>query len=107
MFLSWFTYDSDGEMLWLTGAAQFHMGAPFLTVPIEKVNHGEFMGNKTADREVVGSVTIAGSNCNNLRFDYDLTDIGLGTGTQNLHRLFSLETAGYTCRDLEARIEAK
>jgi hypothetical protein len=104
MFLSWYTYDADGELLWLTGAAEFALGATEVAVPIELVTHGQFFGSKTADREVVGSVTITGNNCNDLGFQYDLEDIGLGSGTQNLQRLFSLETAGYVCRDLEARV---
>jgi len=104
MFLSWYTYNADGDLLWLTGAAEFALGATEVTVPIELVTHGQFFGSKTADREVVGSVTITGNNCNDLGFEYDLADIGLGSGTQNLQRLFSLETAGYVCRDLEARI---
>lgn len=107
MFLSWYTYDANGELLWLTGAAEFAPGATEVAVPIELVTHGEFFGSKTADREVVGSVTISGNNCNDLGFQYDLEDIGLGSGTQRLQRLFSLETAGYPCRDLEARVLEK
>ncbi len=107
IFLSWYTYDADGEMLWLTGAAQFAMGATEVTIPIEDVSNGEFMGSKKADRSVVGSVTITGNNCNDLSLQYNLTDIGLGSGTKRLERLFSLETAGYVCRDLEARIATK
>jgi len=104
MFLSWYTFDSAGELLWLTGAAQFEPGATQVTVPIELVTNGEFLGTKVADREVVGSVTITGNNCNDLGFEYDLNDLALGSGTKHLKRTFSLETAGYTCRDLEARI---
>lgn len=107
MFLSWYTYDSNGDMLWLTGAAQFEMGATTVAIPIEDVSNGVFMGSKTADRKVVGSVTITGNNCNHLTFNYVLNDLGLGSGTTHLQRLFSLETAGYVCRDLEARIAAK
>jgi Tol biopolymer transport system component len=56
---------------------------------------------------VVGSVTITGNNCNDLSLQYNLSDIGLGSGTKHLERLFSLETAGYVCRDLEARIDTR
>lgn len=107
MFLSWYTYDGDGGMLWLTGAVEFAIGDFEVTVPIERVTNGEFLGNKTADREVVGSVTITANSCNDLSFEYELSDIDLGSGAERLQRLFSLETAGYVCRDLEARILTK
>jgi len=107
MFLSWYTYDANGHKLWLTGSSQFGMGDTEVTIPIEKVTHGEFLGSKTAERAVVGSVTITGNNCNDLSFQYDLGDLGLGSGTKHLKRRFSLETAGYVCRDLEARMATR
>ena len=107
MFLSWFTFDAGGNKLWLTGAAQFNMGASEVTVPIEEVSNGQFLDTKPAERRQVGSVTITGNNCNDLTFQYDLTAIGLGAGTEHLKRLYSLETAGYVCRDYEARILAR
>jgi len=106
MFLSWYTYDNDGKLLWLTGAAQFEIGDTRITIPIELVTNGQFLGSKTADREVVGSVIITSNDCNDLSFHYELNDINLGSGDEKLQRVFSLETAGYVCRDLEARIEA-
>jgi len=105
MFLSWYTYDELGDPLWLTGAARFAVDTTELTLPIELVTHGEFLGEVTADRDVVGTVTLTGNSCNDLGFEYNLTSLGLGSGNKHLQRLFSLETAGYTCRDLEARIE--
>ena len=104
MFLSWYAYDANGDLLWLTGAARFEQGATQVTVPIELVTHGQFLGTKPADREVVGSVTITGNNCSDLGFEYELNDIGLGSGTKHLQRLFALEIAGNVCRDMEARI---
>ena len=107
LFLSWFTFDTKGDKLWLTGAVEFPMGASEVIVPIEDVSEGQFLGGKTAQRSVVGSVTLTGNSCNDLAFQYDLSAIGLGTGTQHLRRLYSLETAGYACRDYAARIQAK
>ncbi len=78
-----------------------------VTIPIVRVTNGEFRGSKAADREVAGSVTITGNNCNDLTLEYTLNDIGLGAGTKRLQRIYSLETAGYTCRDLEARMATK
>ena len=109
MFLSWYTFDQNGDQLWLTGAAQFEVGATEVTIPIESVSNGEFFGRKPAERTTIGSVTITGNSCNDLTLDYDLDlhgiGTGLGSGTKRLQRLFSLETAGYVCRDLEARMD--
>lgn len=107
MFLSWYTFDAAGNKLWLTGTAGFMPGETGLTVPIEEVSNGEFMGSRTADRSLVGSVTLKANNCNDLTLDYNLEAIGLGSGTRQLERLYSLETAGYVCRDLEARMETR
>jgi len=106
MFLSWYTYDNDGNTLWLTGAAQFEIGDTRITIPIELVTNGQFLGTKVADRNVVGSVIITANDCNDLSFHYELNDLNLGSGDERLERRFSLETAGYVCRDLEARVEA-
>jgi len=106
MFLSWYTYDNDGKLLWLTGNAQFEIGDTRITIPIELVTNGEFLGSKVADRNVVGSVIITANDCNDLSFHYELSDLNLGSGDERLQRRFSLETAGYVCRDLDARIEA-
>ena len=37
----------------------------------------------------------------------DLAAFGLGAGTLQLQRLFALETAGYPCRDYEARLASQ
>lgn len=105
-FLAHYTFDNAGNMLWLTGAAEFGPGNLELTIPIEMVTNGEFRGSKRATREVIGQVTLSSYSCNDLKFDYDYRAIGLGSGTQTLQRLFSLETAGFDCRDLEARAAA-
>jgi len=106
IFLTQYTFDTDGNMLWLTGAAQFEPGATKVTIPVEKVTNGEFRGGKRAEREIVGSVTITSNNCNDLGFEYDYGSLGLGQGLKRLQRIYSLETAGYECRDYEARVAA-
>ncbi len=107
LFLSWYTFDPDGDLLWLTGAATFAIGATELTVPIERVSDGQFLGSRTADREVVGSVKLTARGCNDLSMEYELDALGLGRGTEQLNRPHGLETAGYVCRDLRARIESR
>lgn len=104
IFIAHYTFDAQGNMLWLTGAAEFEQGIDEVTVPIENVTNGEFRGDKVADREIVGSVTIAAHSCNNLTFRYDYEQLGLGSGGKTMRRLFSLETAGYDCRDHEAKV---
>jgi hypothetical protein len=106
IFLAHYTFDTEGNMLWLTGAAEFEQGENQVAIPIENVSNGEFRGSRSADREVVGSVTITSNSCNNLSFEYDYSGVGLGVGQRRMKRLFSLETAGHDCRDHEAKVAA-
>lgn len=106
MFFSQYTFDADGNPLWLVGNAEFEPGASEVTIPIVQVTNGEFRGSTPADREVIGSVTLSSNSCNDVTFEYDYTGLGLGQGSERLQRLFSLETAGYDCRDYEARVAA-
>lgn len=105
-FLAHYTFDNAGDMLWLTGAAEFQPGAESVTIPIEKVTGGEFRGDTRANRQVIGSVTLRVNNCNDLTFNYDYRGVGLGSGQRRLARLNSLEIAGFDCRDFQARKEA-
>jgi hypothetical protein len=106
VFLSWYTYDQDGRMLWLTGGKSFEIGDSRVEIPIDYVTDGEFMGSKIAERAVKGTAVLTAVSCNNIRLEYDLSAIGLGTGTRRLERFSSVETQGYACRDAEARLEA-
>ncbi len=104
-FLSWYTYDSNGNLLWLTGANTYRLEASQVSFDIELVTNGQFLGSKTADRQVVGSGTISAFDCNDLELSYNLNTLGLGSGTIPLRRLFSLEIQGYACSDSATRIE--
>jgi len=105
VFLSWYTYDQDGSMLWLTGGKSFAIGDQQVEIPIDYVTGGEFLGSKPAERSIKGAVVLTAVSCNDMRLEYDLTAIGLGAGYRRLERIFSLETQGYACRDFQARIE--
>lgn len=106
-FLSWYTFDGDGNPLWLTGAGSFGvMGDSGVHLEMELVTNGEFMGNKTADRQPLPEAYLVVENCNKLGFRYDLEELGLGSGSIYLKRLYSLETAGYTCRDIQSRLDS-
>ncbi len=106
LFYSHYTFDAQGQMLWLTGSTTFSPGSHQVTLPVIEVSEGEFRGNQPAQRRTIGQVTLTANNCNDIRMDYDFSDLGLGTGSKRLQRLFSLETAGYDCRDYTARVEA-
>ena len=103
LFLSWYTYDAAGDLLWLTGAAEFPQGANQVTVPIEHVVDGRFMQSRRAHRTVIGEVTLTAINCNDLRMDFVLDGLQLGTGSRRLSRIGPMEIAGYTCRDYDGR----
>jgi hypothetical protein len=107
LFLSWYTFDKDGNPLWLTGAARFAFGASELSFDLVLVTDGEFSSSKAASRRTVGSVTLKADSCNDLGLDYDLGELELGTGSKRLQRLFSLELAGHACRDMQARIDSQ
>ena len=104
-FMSWYTYDDKGDLLWLTGNGFYDRGATEIMVEILLVTNGRFLGAQEADREVVGSARLFARDCNSLILEYDLEAIGLGSGTEMLQRIFSLEIQGYACRDIESRID--
>lgn len=106
VFFSWYTFAADGSTLWLTAAATFEVGDGEVELSLERVTNGSFMGADAADREVVGSATLRAISCNEMALDFDLEALDLGTGVATLRRIFSLETSGYACRDLEARSDA-
>lgn len=106
VFLAHYTYDTTGDLLWLTGAANITTGSSVVDIPIERVSGGAFLAGNATERAVIGSVRLTVTSCDDVRFDYDYGGAGLGAGTERLQRLFSLETAGYDCRDYTARVAA-
>jgi len=100
-FLSWFTFDGDGDLLWLTGAASFAQGSSEMLVPLEAVEQGQFIGDVTAERTAVGTARLRAIHCNWIEVEYDLSPLGLGQDVMRLERLYALELADYPCRDYE------
>lgn len=106
VFLSWYTFNTDGSTLWLV-ANNFHdIAADSVELNIQLVENGAFLGKKPVDRTDVGSATMTVESCNEITFEYDLASLGLGVGSITLTRIFSLEIAGYACRDQTARLDA-
>ena len=106
VFFSQYTFDAESRPLWLVGNAQFAPGSSQVTIPVTRVSNGEFRGSEPAEREPAGSVILTSRSCDDMGFEYDYTALGLGAGSRRLQRLFSLETAGYDCRDYQARMAA-
>lgn len=113
LFLTWYTFDAQGSQLWLAGDVRFPQGATEVVMPLLRVNRGQFLGPEPearfgeAPRERVGELRLKSLGCNALVVDYDLQAIDLGTGRMSLQRLEALETAGYACRDYEARLASR
>lgn len=106
LFFSWYTFDVDGNTLWLTAGNAYDRGASEVDLELELVSGGTFLGDDTANRVKVGTATLRAESCSEMTLTYDLTDLGLGSGTVTLRRIFALETAGYACMDLEARLDS-
>ncbi len=106
IFVSHYTFDQTGDLLWLTGSAEFQPGVSQVSIPVDEVNHGKFRSSQAAQRRAIGQITLTANNCNDITLEYDYNGLGLGSGSKKLQRLFSLETAGYDCRDYAARVEA-
>lgn len=104
LILQQYTFDTSGELLWLSGSADFEQGAREVTLSIVRVEGGAFLGATVAQRTHAGSVRIVARGCNDLVYEYDFTPLGLGSGERIMQRLFSLETAGYDCRDYAAKV---
>ena len=103
IFFSWYTFDQDGNNVWLVGNANYLIGDSTVSFDLQLVTDGEFLGSKVATRLRAGSVRIRARHCGLLELEFDLREIGLGQSTQPVKRLFGLETAGYTCSDFEYR----
>ena len=106
VFLAWYTFDSNDEMLWLTASASATQGSSAVDLQFVQVTNGQFLGERRADRSFVGNGRLQAKNCNLLELDYDLSELGLGEGKVELNRIFALEIAGYHCRDHSARLES-
>lgn len=105
-FLSWYTFDNDGSPLWLTGSGIIGlMGDDWVSLDMQLVTNGEFLGGKRADRQQLHEAILQVEHCNRMAFRYDLEELGLGQGSVNLKRLYSLEMGGYTCRDTQSKLE--
>jgi len=105
-FVSWFTFDAQGNPLWLTGTGRFLQGSDNVGITLVQVQDGEFLGARKAVRTVIGSARLRALSCNRLEFEYNLYGFGLepDPALMRLQRIDALEVAGYPCRDYDARL---
>ncbi|MEM1412486.1 MAG: hypothetical protein AAGH19_09010 [Pseudomonadota bacterium] len=105
VFFSWYTFDADGEPLWLASSNFYDFNASQVELPLSLLTGGEFLGDQAPTETPVGSALMRTEGCNEITLTYDLEAIGLGSGSLTLERSFALETAGYACRDVQARLD--
>jgi hypothetical protein len=70
--LAWFTYDTRGEPLWLSGVAPFPPGVRALAVTMAAFGGGGFAGSFGSAATAVpwGTVSIAFPDCTSMHFEY-------------------------------------
>lgn len=103
IFFSWYTFDENGNNVWLVGNARYVAGEGTISFELQLVTDGAFMASKTATRLSAGNVLVTAIHCNLLELNYDLSTIGLGQAMVSVVRLAGIETSGFTCMDHEAK----
>ncbi len=103
IFFSWYTFDAEGNNVWLVGNTNFAHGDTEVELELLWVTDGSFLGDRTAARTSAGSAIISARNCATLDMSYVLEALGLGSGIIELKRISKLETMGYNCMDAQTR----
>ncbi len=80
LFVAWFTFDQDGEPLWLVGVDNVEPGQTTIDLTMERVAGLPFLdfSDNRADREVFGSMTFSAPACGQLSTSYDFGTRGSG-----------------------------
>jgi hypothetical protein len=92
-----FTYDTEGNQLWLFGQAPSNGKSVTLTAsyPTSFTAWGRGFNADDVSLESWGTFTLTWTDCNTMTFDYNSTVEGYGAGTRNYTRLSTL--AGVNC----------
>ncbi len=104
-FMAWFTFDANGNQIWFTGNSFFQFGDNSVSFNLNTSINGSFNQLGQPQRITAGTATLSVNDCSELVLAFNLTSQSLGSNTVILRRLFAGETAGYTCRDLNSRIQ--
>lgn len=84
----WFTYDTNGQQMWLIGQGSGARGPYALTMlrPVG-TRFGANFNAAQIDRATWGTATLSFSDCGHLKLDYASTQPGFGSGTVTMQRL--------------------
>ena len=96
LVVNWFTYDDNGNQIWLNGAQEVTPGSETIAVPLIRLSGGSFGPNfkkEDATRIDWGNITFNFSSCAAATAQYNGTD---GSGTLNLQAL--THPSGLTCQ---------
>ena len=91
VFIAWFTFDSNGQPLWLVGVDFLDPGDTSTSMTMERIEGLNFLdfSDESALRTDFGVMTFTALDCNTLRGDYDF---GVnGTGSLEILRLTSIQ----------------
>ena len=96
--VAWFTYDEQGNQMWVVGAQPISSSTTTVLVPVQ-VTFGALFGDEFDPNDVVredwGTLRWEFPDCNTARMDYDSFDFG--SGTIDLTRLTKLK--GVDCEE--------
>jgi hypothetical protein len=94
MLVYFYTYDDDGNQMWLIGVADINGDTDTITIPV-LVSSGPVFGPNYNPDDVVfedwGTLTFTFSSCDAGTAEYD-SDIGFGSGSFDIIRLSSIAT---------------
>lgn len=90
VFIAWFTFDQDGNDMWLVGNAPITEGDSAVTLQMQRLSGPSFLQqDATADRDVVGSLNLSTVDCDALLAEFDFGDLGADSLT--LTRLTNIQ----------------
>lgn len=94
--ISWFTYDDQGNQMFLTGIGEVTNQSVSIAQLIT-FDGADFLDGQVRSQDM-GSMNLSWAACNQATGDYDLSDSGYGTGELNLMALTFLK--GTDCGEL-------
>ncbi len=90
VFIAWFTFDADGNDLWLVGNASISEADSTVSLQMQRLS-GPVFGEQDASavRDVVGTLILSTIDCDGLQAEFDFG--ALGSNTLALSRLTNIQ----------------